>query len=221
MSDPERWLSSGEGGSEMREMLQAARETAPGAAEVASLGGKLGVPSSALLLTPIVKALGIGAMLVGAGFGLNEFVSPSAELEFDEGAPVAAPAQEKFQTASDAPPAEAPKLQARPSEDAGPVEQDSALTPVSVPKDPQPTKRSVVPTEASLLVAARKQLTREPGEALALLRKHGQVYPNGALAQERELLRVRALKALGRQKAAEKAAKKFTQEHPDSVHHVQ
>lgn len=221
MSDPERWLSSGDGGSEMQEMLQAARETAPGAAEVASLGGKLGVSSSALLLTPIVKALGIGAMLVGAGFGLTEFVSPGAELEFDDGGTALSPASKAQEVVEANPTAEVPSSPPLAAEKLGAVEQEvPAVRPAPEPTVGVASKRSKAPSEASLLVAARKQLTEKPSEALALLRRHAELYPSGVLAQERELLRVRALKALGRQNAAEKAAKKFSQEHPDSVHHV-
>lgn len=83
---------------------------------------------------------------------------------------------------------------------------------------PAPTAGSVKPSETQLLSAARGALRESPLRALELLAQHEGLYPRGVLAQEREVLRVRALKAAGQDAAALARARDFRNAHPDSVH---
>jgi len=76
------------------------------------------------------------------------------------------------------------------------------------------------PTEATLIKGARSALETSPQQALALLTQHAALYPKGVLAEEREVLRIRALKNTGRQGEAETEEQKFRKAHPESVHHL-
>ncbi|MCA9519000.1 MAG: hypothetical protein KC635_28895, partial [Myxococcales bacterium] len=54
--------------------------------------------------------------------------------------------------------------------------------------------------------------------ALAALAEHARVFPAGQLAEERDLLRYRALRASGDAAAAQKAAAAFRERYPKSIH---
>jgi hypothetical protein len=72
--------------------------------------------------------------------------------------------------------------------------------------------------ERMLLDVARGALEREEGAAaLAATERHGQKYPNGMLAQEREAMAVRALVMLGRTDEARTRVQGFRGHFPDSV----
>ena len=77
---------------------------------------------------------------------------------------------------------------------------------------------SGTPSEAEILSAARGLLTQDPKRALQLLAQHQALYPNGVLEQEREVLRVRALKEAGQVDTAAREAERFRKHHPDSAH---
>jgi outer membrane protein assembly factor BamD (BamD/ComL family) len=69
-----------------------------------------------------------------------------------------------------------------------------------------------------LLSRARKEIAdREYGSALALIQKHKQQFPAGQLTEEREALRVKALRGMGREQDARKAAGEFRERFPKSV----
>ncbi len=53
--------------------------------------------------------------------------------------------------------------------------------------------------------------------ALSTLRRHAHLYPHGALAEEREVLWVKALRAEGDDAAAERRAKDFRRNFPSSL----
>lgn len=72
--------------------------------------------------------------------------------------------------------------------------------------------------ELSLLRRARAALTGSPQQALRLLGEHARRFPTGVLAEERMLLRVQALCAVGRPERARAAAREFARAHPDSPH---
>jgi hypothetical protein len=73
-------------------------------------------------------------------------------------------------------------------------------------------------SEASLLTQARAALASHPERALALTQQHVQRFPNGALAQEREVIAIAALRALGRTDAANQRGSSFEQKYPGSAH---
>ena len=72
--------------------------------------------------------------------------------------------------------------------------------------------------ELQLLSRARKADARgDFSEVLALASEHERTFPAGRLAEEREVLRVRALVGLGRMDQARRAAARFHRQFPRSV----
>jgi hypothetical protein len=72
--------------------------------------------------------------------------------------------------------------------------------------------------ELTLLVRARRVLDLDPQRAYALTEQHRQSHRRGVLSEERELLAIEALLALGQRPAAEARARQFARRFPDSVH---
>lgn len=85
---------------------------------------------------------------------------------------------------------------------------------VSVPDAAQPT-------ELELLRGARLALKGSPAEALRLVEQHRASYPSGKLTQERELIAISALVALGRRTAALSRASSFEHAFPTSPYRKQ
>ncbi len=72
--------------------------------------------------------------------------------------------------------------------------------------------------EAELLRKAQALLSEDPSRALALTREHEQRFQRGALAQEREVIAIEALKRLGLEQAASDRAAEFEKRYRGSVH---
>jgi hypothetical protein len=72
--------------------------------------------------------------------------------------------------------------------------------------------------EAELLQRAQAALRADPAAALALARRHQRRFARGALAQEREVIAIEALKRLGRHDAASSRAAAFERRYRDSLH---
>jgi len=75
-----------------------------------------------------------------------------------------------------------------------------------------------IETEAALLQRARQALVSDPSRSLALVEQHRRLYPRGMLSQERELLAVKALVALGRADSARSRADAFVTAYPGSAY---
>ena len=73
-------------------------------------------------------------------------------------------------------------------------------------------------TEVHLLQRAQAALGADPGGALALTVEHARRFPGGALGQERELIAVTALVALGRRPEAEARAASLLERFPASAY---
>ncbi len=221
MSEPERWFTSADAPSGMSDMLGAARSVGPSTVERAALAGKLGVATSGLWIAPVLKGLAASVIVAGGVWGASlsggnegapasrqEVVPSSAEqsMVFDEA-----------KVGEDTPPIEV-EVMAKEQ----PAEEASAATPLPerrvVPKveSAEPAK----PSEISLISQAKGAIESSPRKALSLLAEHAKAYPSGVLAEEREVLRIRALKNLGKEDAAHAQEEKFRKEHPESVHHV-
>lgn len=72
--------------------------------------------------------------------------------------------------------------------------------------------------ELALLAEARKALIAgDSAAALVAVRRHGEVYPRGQLAEERDALHVQALAASGQKTAAEGLARRFEARYPGSM----
>jgi len=74
--------------------------------------------------------------------------------------------------------------------------------------------------ELALVNEAQRVLASDPKRALALAEEHAKRFPDGALAQEREVVAISALLALGRRDAAVSRGAKFAATWPRSAHLV-
>jgi hypothetical protein len=83
---------------------------------------------------------------------------------------------------------------------------------------PPPTVQVDSMAELELLMRARRVVRANPTRALGLADEHANQFPDGAFAQEREVIAIDALARLGRTDAAEARADRFRQSHPGSVH---
>ena len=116
------------------------------------------------------------------------------------------------------PPARTPSP---PSEPAATAARDLALAPElheqshSQPAPAAASQAGGERSEAALLLAARKA---QPSAALRLLAEHAARFPDGLLAPERDVLRIEALRNLGRAAEAEQELRAFQARYPDSIH---
>lgn len=72
--------------------------------------------------------------------------------------------------------------------------------------------------ELRLLESARASLERDPAAALRATRAHARRFPNGALAEEREVLAIDAAWRLGERDRARQRAERFLARHGRSAH---
>ena len=77
---------------------------------------------------------------------------------------------------------------------------------------------STLRAEARLLQRAREALAGNPAETMQLVERHEQRFPNGALREEREVIAIKALRAIGRNQAAQSRHARFTRMFPESPH---
>jgi hypothetical protein len=89
----------------------------------------------------------------------------------------------------------------------------------AVDAPPQTTPRpGLPPSELHLLQRARASLDGAPQETLRILSVHTRHYPEGQLAQEREVLAIETLLRLGRREEATARGRQFEREVPGSSH---
>jgi hypothetical protein len=74
------------------------------------------------------------------------------------------------------------------------------------------------PSEMDLLREAQAALASSPARALSLASEHERRFPKGAFGQERDMIRIQALVALGRADEARALADDFRRRHPGSAH---
>ncbi len=199
MADPKR-LSSESGST--GQTLQGAIRDVPTSAELSTLYA--GVVGSAAPAASLLSAKTIGlavAATIAGGVGGWFWSAPADPL----------PAS----SAATPPPAFTPTLPGEP-ERSDPPPPASVAPPVTSGKArvASPAK----PSELALLQRARSSLSSNPAAALAAAEQHRRLYPNGRLAQEREVLAIDALKALGRADSARSRTKRFENAYPTSPH---
>jgi TolA-binding protein len=98
--------------------------------------------------------------------------------------------------------------------------QPSAAAPPSSPPRNEERARSLgsLRAERLLIETASAALVRgDNASAIAALRQHARTFPKGDLAEEREVLLVKALAASGDDAAAKRRAKDFKSKFPGSV----
>jgi hypothetical protein len=80
---------------------------------------------------------------------------------------------------------------------------------------------AMAPSELEVLRDARLALRPSPAHALELTDEHRRLYPRGTMTQERELIAISALVALGRRAAALSRAESFERQYPGSPYRKQ
>jgi hypothetical protein len=231
--DPERW-SEANGGApgELRDLLQNARSDVPSSEALAALGvavptlaelagsalssgaqASAGAASKALGIAGASKALGATVLVVVTGasvYAVYGGSSPSPSV------PPAVEAPVKMRDRAGVPRSEP----VAPSESA-----EDELAPAPEPADREPVRTqqrakapAAPPAELPLLERARSQLGHNPSAALDLVRRHEQQFPNSQFVQEREVIRIEALRRLGKSDEAERRGREFDERFPESAH---
>lgn len=109
-----------------------------------------------------------------------------------------------------------------PSPATAPRRLSSPLTKAAPTSDsPELAGAAAAPSEIELLREARLALRSSPASALAVTEQHGRLYPRGKLTQERELIAISALMALGRRTAALSRVSAFERAFPGSPYRKQ
>ncbi len=193
--------------SQLGPSFQAAGATTAGGASTGAAAGS-GAPWSILVVT----ALAVGAiawmMLAPEGdTGARTGAAPEAEgagqaeaeIETETGAETGAQAETGAETETKT--------------------ATEAETETKTATEAQVARRAAPPDPAAellLLDRAQRALGSDPRRALAAAREHRRRFPRGQYVQEREVITIEALIALGRSARAEHRAQRFLARHPDS-----
>ena len=245
MTDPKRLSELGsEAPDALRGLLRASRDDLPGAERLEGLAARLGPllggagvtaepgapdappgpqtppadPSAAATAASgsgaVAKAVGVGAAIVGPRRGsVATYPARSGDQRGAERLPAGHPRGSHFSNRADGEPgrfrSEHRPVAIRPG--AGRAAREAAGFRI------RPSQASG-PSESALLAQAQAALQSNPSRALALTREHKRRFPNGALAQEREVIAIEALKRMGDGESARKRAKDFENSYPGSAH---
>jgi hypothetical protein len=245
MNDPKRWLDDdGAASSEERALLEAGRDDRIPAAlrervwlGVAAGASAAAVPSAAAAALPKgALSKGVLSLLAGSfgkgllgvalvsGAGLGVFGLRASTKIASNSTTVASQPSRTTSIAPLAPPATEPKLD---DEDRPPQEVPS---PAIVPPRPAPSRATTAKEasgsrpadsrlreESAAVLAVRNALVSgDAALALRLLDRARVDFPNGALAEDREALTVRALATGGQKEAARSRGESFLRAFPKS-----
>jgi len=247
MGDPERLLGPGSDSDELeRELLGSIRNVSPppgakgkaweGIAATVAVATAVGVGTAAAgAATAHAAATGVGATakvftakvllgvalagstLAAGGFWVSRQVAQRT---------VVAPRPERH-AAPEPPPAPAPAAVApatpSPCDTLNAEPPCQPVAPAPPDRSPrtvdEPRARNLLGVESRMLTEARAQLRGgEPRAALATLERLHARSPKGVLLQEREVLMIQVLSALGDNAAASRKAKEFLEAYPNSPH---
>jgi hypothetical protein len=212
--DPPRLVDGAD--PELRGALEAARADVPDARRLARIAagitaaGLAAGSGTAAAAAPVagwkvLAVLGVlGAATLGGVVAVHESAAPPSRT-----AP-STPAS----NAPSAPPAASVSLPLAAPEPSV----SSAPAPTHVPSAARSAPAPNPEAELALLDEAQRALAGEPARALALAAEHGRRFPDGILAQEREVLAVTALARLGRIDEARARAGAFHRRWPSSAH---
>lgn len=220
--DPPRLLDPASGApNELRALFQSAERDLPREDELARLAQKLG-PVLGPPASPTGSAGGSAggiaklAAVAGALVGGAVLVASLTD-EVPHETPVSRPAPSVTSTAERAD-AVAPPV-ADPTESVAPAVPSASVAPSLAPAPVAPKeRRSNAEIEVDLLERARRALGGNPSHALALTTEHKLRFPGGALAQEREVIAIEALRRLGRTDQARLRVDEFSKNYPGSAH---
>jgi hypothetical protein len=196
--------------------------TAVGTATTAHAAASTGVGAGAKLFTAKV-VLGValaGSTLAAGGYWINREHRTVVASGLDRRAPVEAPAP-------------APLPAANVAADPSPCDSPEAVPPCPAEgarvAPPAPDRaprtfdeshaRNLLGVESRMLTEARAQLRGgDPRAAMTTLERLQTKFPKGVLLQEREVLTIQVLSALGDNAAATRKAKAFLEAYPNSPH---
>lgn len=221
MTEPKRWLESGEAPSGIADLLAAARppralDAATKARSRRRLTAMMAIPAAAGVLFWI-KSVALGAVLGSVVTASVVAIKWPARERGMENAP--APSA-KTRTRAPAPVLAVPAVENAPEPETDPSAQPSAVasaTPPAIGNASSVTKPSApasneatVPDEATqklereiqLLERARQLMNENPRLALSTLDEHRREFGSGTLVLERQFLEVDALLRLGRRDQA-------------------
>jgi hypothetical protein len=188
------------------------------AAAAAGAGAKAGGTGLGGLLSVFALGAAAGVGVSTSSAVVRNFFEAPAPAHVIAAAPVSAP---PVRARSDAPVApgapavapEAPPELALSAPSAAPAAASPAPGPVS---SSVPTEATLGP-EVELVIAAKRELTLgRPYQALALVERLATEFPNGALREERILLKVLGLCAVGQVDHARRLAREFAATSPRS-----
>jgi len=193
-------------------VLSRAREAVRNAPPLPSARPALEHGSRSLL--GAVAALAVAGGVAGSlYFASGTTPSPSPSAAPSASVSAAPPAA----THSEVSPAGSPEAADAAAEARTPTAAPALESPAPIPRA-QKSPREERAGELQLLVRARQASALGDSLAvLALADEHERTYPAGRLAEEREVLRVKALVALGRLEQARRAGAKFHRRFPRSV----
>lgn len=200
---------------DLRAVLDSARAHEPTPGDLAELQAKLAaaLPPGTLPGAPPPPAGPAGAAggKIALGFVATGVVAAAIAIATRTPSPTEAPPPPPASAIVEAP---APPPPPAPIETTPEPIASASATPPARPAPP----RVVVP-EATILKQAHDELLRgSPERALALAADHARAYPNGALAQERDVITIEALVRLGRKDEARRKARAFHAAYPGSSH---
>ncbi|MEN9578757.1 MAG: hypothetical protein RJA70_1766 [Pseudomonadota bacterium] len=161
---------------------------------------------------PVEPAAPASTGSVGSAEVTVETAAPSVSVTVTQRrpAPAASLAVERPSRATTPPILSAPRA-------AEPVAPEPTLSAPALPSAAAPAAPKGV-TELQLLAEARAALSKAPKTALQLARRHQRDFPQGQLAQERDVILIEALGRLGENERAREQGREFEDKYPDSAH---
>ena len=235
MNDPER-LSTGNDAM-LRAALRSTTNDGPSPEAIARLSGKLAValpvgalapktttpPTPAPVASASSAAAKVALAKLGAAFAIGAAVGAAGHAAVSTPAPVPVPVPTVTATAAATTATDTPTATASETPTTPPVVASSAPLPVPIHVPTTSTAAATASTPAAseneLLDHAHDALLHhDAAKALALTDEHAKTYPKGVLAEERELLAIEALVALGRRDAANERAAAFRTTYPTSTY---
>lgn len=239
--DPPRLLDTEEGSERLRDLVRECRDdvatpgeikrlesrlvpliwlppTAAGPGATAGSGSGAASTTAATTSGVAIKtgaAIAIAVGLAGGGLWLSKSTSQSAGGT----APTAEQRQNAPTAVEQSPASEAPAAApSEPDEQAPPKAAPTTSLPGRSPAAERQPSEATGESESDLLGRAQAALRADPNRALSLAAEHRRKFPNGVLAQEREVLSIEALERLGRHKEAVSRAEGFLRSFPGSAH---